>query len=66
MASPRKYLTNIFKMLSGCFIIEDDLTFNSDPAATALLSRHLQLEMLSLPEGLDLPPLPHLHWLSAP
>ncbi|KAJ7456203.1 hypothetical protein FB451DRAFT_1183990 [Mycena latifolia] len=37
-----------------------------DPAATALLSRYLQLEMLSLPEGPDLPSLPHLHWLSAP
>ncbi|KAJ7456158.1 hypothetical protein FB451DRAFT_1564745 [Mycena latifolia] len=48
------------------FIIKGDLTFSSGPAATAFLSRHPQLETLSLHERVDLPPLPHLRWLSVP
>ncbi|KAJ7093399.1 hypothetical protein B0H15DRAFT_832182 [Mycena belliarum] len=47
-------------------VIEGDLTLNKDPAAVTFLARHTQLETLSLNEPLELPPLPHLRWLSTP
>ncbi|KAJ7098995.1 hypothetical protein C8R44DRAFT_356410 [Mycena epipterygia] len=45
------------------FIIEGDLTFTSPVIATAFLARYPSLKMLSLPEHLNLPTLPHLRWL---
>ncbi|KAJ7101980.1 hypothetical protein C8R44DRAFT_988290 [Mycena epipterygia] len=44
------------------FIIEGDLAFTS----TSFLVCHPQLEILKLPEILELPTLPNLHWLLIP
>ncbi|KAJ7659605.1 hypothetical protein DFH06DRAFT_1472466 [Mycena polygramma] len=47
-------------------VIEGDLTFTDHPAVIEFLTRHPQLETLSLNEPIHLPHLPNLRWLSIP
>jgi hypothetical protein len=47
-------------ILSGCF------TFSAPKTVTAFFGRHPQLEILSLPESVDLPTLPYLRYVSTP
>ncbi|KAJ6516664.1 hypothetical protein C8R47DRAFT_1268141 [Mycena vitilis] len=47
-------------------VIEGDLTFTDHPAVIEFLTRHPQLETLSLNEQIHLPHMPNLRWLSIP
>ncbi|KAJ7681912.1 hypothetical protein DFH06DRAFT_1387860 [Mycena polygramma] len=47
-------------------IFEGDLTFRDHPTVVAFLTRHSQLETLSLMDGITLPAMPNLRWLFMP
>lgn len=47
-------------------ILSGSFTFSAPSTVTAFLGRHPQLEILSLSQSVDLPALPHLHYVSTP